>query len=220
MARLANSLKTLRDQVDAKFPTRSKASDGWIGDSAHQARESQHNPNAAGVVCAIDITEDLSVGLDCNRLMEELDASNDPRIYYIIHDRAIDNSDDSRTPYTGSNPHTKHLHISTWYNDPSRYDDARTWAIGMLGAELPTDPSVFAWQRVPLGSRTLSIGNQGSDVSALQSILNRRFPAYSKLNVDGIFGVKTGTVIREFQRRSKLEVDGIVGRKTFKALGI
>jgi len=93
-----------------------------------------------------------------------------------------------------------------------------------IKAGLPKPPKTpdpdFTWQRVPLGSRMLSIGNQGEDVSDLQRILNTRFPLYSKLNVDGIFGERTGAVIREFQKRSKLEVDGIVGRKTLKALGI
>lgn len=136
--RLAASLVTLRDQINAAFPTRSKLSDGDLASDEHLSRTgagaaaSQHNPNRAGVVCAIDVTEDLSVGLNCNELMQQLDDSNDPRIFYLIHDRQIDNSDDTRTPYTGVNPHTKHLHISTHYNEARLYDDARPWAVPML----------------------------------------------------------------------------------------
>jgi hypothetical protein len=134
--RLARSLATLRDQVDAAFPTRSKASDGWIGNAAHQAEgdytASQHNPNPLGVVCAIDITTDPAVGLDCHVLMEQLDASNDPRIFYLIHDHQIDNSDDTRTPYTGVNSHTRHLHVSVRYQSADLYDNPRPWAIPML----------------------------------------------------------------------------------------
>jgi hypothetical protein len=112
MARRAYSLETLLAQVNARFPTRSTASDGWIGDAAHQARGLAAQPAAQwGVVCAIDITEDLSVGLDCMKLMNELDASNDPRIFYLIHDHQIDNSDDTRTEYDGPNAHEKHMHI-------------------------------------------------------------------------------------------------------------
>src|SRR4051794_9209283 len=56
--RLAKALETLRSQVNAAHPTRRKASDGWIGDTAHSARKSDHNPNSAGVVCALDMTHD------------------------------------------------------------------------------------------------------------------------------------------------------------------
>lgn len=48
-------------------------------------------------------------------------------------------------------------------------------------------------------------------VKNLQRGLNRVFPSYSKLSVDGSFGPATEKVVREFQRRSKLAVDGIVG---------
>jgi hypothetical protein len=216
MARLAKSLDALRKQVDAKFPGRSKKSDGWIGDAAHAARVSQHNPLPNGVVCALDITHDPANGMDCVRLMAELDASNDPRIYYLIFNGEIDNSDDSRSKYTGPNKHPTHLHISVKYMDPARYDDGRTWALPMLGNE----PVPSAWYRGELGSRVLQNGSQGSDVTALQTILNRRYRAYSKLVVDGQFGSKTEAVVREFQKRSKIGVDGIVGRKTYKALGI
>lgn len=221
MARLCHALETLLNQINAKFPTRNKASDGWIGDAAHASRGgadvSQHNPNEADVVCAIDITEDLAVGLNCNVLMEELDASNDKRIFYIIHDRQIDNSDDSRTPYNGANPHTKHLHLSTWPHKPELYDDARPWALPILGTASHVGEN---WYRGELGSRVLQRGCLGDDVTRLQGILNSRYPLYSKLHADGDYGPATEAVVREFQKRSKLGVDGIAGRKTFRALGI
>lgn len=79
------------------------------------------------------------------------------------------------------------------------------------------DPS---WYRGDLGSRPLHSGCKGDDVGNLQSILNIRYPLYSKLACDGIFGQHTESVVREFQKRSKLAVDGIVGAKTFRALGL
>jgi len=134
--RLARSLVTFRAQLDAAFPGRSTKSDGWIGDAAHAARgnawTSQHNPNDDDVVCALDVTEDLAAGLDCQRLMDELDASNDPRIYYLIHDWRIDNSDDTRTVYGGPNGHVVHLHLSERPDRPDLYDDPRPWDLPML----------------------------------------------------------------------------------------
>lgn len=90
------------------------------------------------------------------------------------------------------------------------------------GLKPPKPPRVdTAWRRVELGSRTLCNGMAGTDVSGLQAIVRRRYPAYAKyLTVDGRFGDKTEAAVREFQKRSKLTVDGIVGRKTFRALGI
>jgi hypothetical protein len=157
MARLARSLATLRDQLDAAFPDRSKRSDGWIGDAAHSARVSQHNPNSAGVVCAIDVTHDPANGVDCHRLMAELDASDDPRILYLIWNREIDNSDDSRTPYTGANSHTLHLHLSAPWDRPALYDDPRPWALPMLltleDDEMYSGPTAVEIAQAVLGYR-------------------------------------------------------------------
>lgn len=57
--RLVAAGATLRRQVNQAFPTRDKASDGWIGDKAHQARVSDHNPDRNGWVHALDIDADL-----------------------------------------------------------------------------------------------------------------------------------------------------------------
>lgn len=59
MARLVAAGVKLRDQVNKRFPSRDKTSDGWIGDRAHQARKSDHNADARGWVHAIDIDADL-----------------------------------------------------------------------------------------------------------------------------------------------------------------
>jgi hypothetical protein len=61
---------------------------------------------------------------------------------------------------------------------------------------------------------------QGEDVRFLQALLNRMFPAYSDLAVDGDFGPATEKVVKEFQRRSNLTSDGEVGPQTRRALGL
>src|SRR5690348_18451057 len=42
---LTRGLQNLRAQVDAAFPDRDTTSDGTIGDKAHQAETSGHNPD-------------------------------------------------------------------------------------------------------------------------------------------------------------------------------
>lgn len=66
--------------------------------------------------------------------------------------------------------------------------------------------------------RVLRRGTTGEDVRALQAGLNRVFPSYSKLVVDGDFGPKTESVVQQFQHRSNLVRDGIVGPATRTAL--
>jgi len=53
---LAPSLVNLRREIDLRWPDRMKTSDGWIGDPAHAQRSSDHNPDARGIVHALDVT--------------------------------------------------------------------------------------------------------------------------------------------------------------------
>lgn len=223
MPRLAYALETLRHQINTKFPNRSRASDGWIASAGHLDRTgagaaaSQHNPNAQDVVCAIDITEDLSVGLDCNRLMEELDASNDDRIFYLIHDREIDNSDDSRTPYHGSNPHTKHLHVSVKYKEAAKYDNNRPWGLPMLstdGAPAPAPvPAPSGFRPIPLGGTT-ELNTSGEQVARDQRDLIDSGFSVGNSGADGYAGSATVGAIKAAQRGGGLLIDGAMGPRT------
>lgn len=58
----------------------------------------------------------------------------------------------------------------------------------------------------------LKIGSQGPEVIALQTFL--------KLNVDGDFGTKTETAVKNWQKAHGLNPDGVVGDKTFAAMGL
>ena len=127
---LAPALVTLRRQVDAAFPARSKASDGTIGDTAHSARRSDHNPDGHGVVRAVDITHDPDGGVDCRLLAGQLAASGDERIKYVIWDRRIwspGRADEGWRGYHGANGHTHHLHLSV-----TGSNDGRPWNLPML----------------------------------------------------------------------------------------
>ncbi len=136
--RTARSLLVLLDQVNRHYPGRSKVSDGTIGDTAHQGRVSDHNPNANGVVTALDITHDPANKCDAGLLATTIVASRDSRVKYIIWNRQIANSTPiggapawAWRPYNGANPHNKHTHISV-KADPAAYDNTSPWTLPLL----------------------------------------------------------------------------------------
>ena len=135
MARRAKSLDTLVKQVDTAYPNRSKASDGWLGDAAHQAVASDHNPNSLGVVTAQDLTHDPIHGFDAHKVADNLRTNRHPDLKYIISNRRIAGawSNWQWQNYTGSNPHDKHIHISVGRGDDGEstppYDDTNLWNI-------------------------------------------------------------------------------------------
>lgn len=53
---VAPSLLTLRDEIDYGYPERARHIDGFVGDAAHAARRSAHNPDEDGTVRAGDLT--------------------------------------------------------------------------------------------------------------------------------------------------------------------
>ena len=58
----------------------------------------------------------------------------------------------------------------------------------------------------------IGYGSKGSDVKKLQEQLNSN--GY-KLDVDGVFGPKTQSAVRDYQKKNNLTVDGIVGNETW-----
>lgn len=159
--RLAKSLETLRSQINERHPGRSKVSDGTIGDTAHSARASDHNPNSAGVVQAIDITHDLDgkgSDFDSWKFGETLRLNRDPRLKMVISNGRIFSTPEgirdpapskslsgppwTWRPYTGSNKHAHHIHISV-ANNPKLYDDTTPWKLDPpMSAAIPPAPVV------------------------------------------------------------------------------
>ena len=93
--KLCKAGQQLRLQVDDTYPDRDRTSDGWIGDARHQASVSDHNPDANGIVRAIDIDRDLS-GKAKPDLMPDLAdqirlcaRAGDKRISYVIFNGKI-----------------------------------------------------------------------------------------------------------------------------------
>jgi len=209
--RLAKSLEALRLQIDAASPNRSKASDGSIGDAAHASRASDHNPwvkdGKTGIVTAIDITHDPRHGVDGDSIAAALKGSRDKRIKYIIWNRRIWNPERGADwrPYTGSNPHDKHIHISAAVDKP-RYDDPRPWQWGgaMPKADAPEVKEMpLIYQGIPDHFGAIAIAKTAL-VKALQE--------------EKGFGPLLDGLVRGFQKREGLTPDGKIGAYTWDKL--
>jgi hypothetical protein len=137
---LSKAGQQLRLQVDDTYSDRDRTSDGWIGDLRHQASVSDHNPDSAGIVRAIDIDRDLS-GKAKPDLMPDLAdqirlcaRAGDKRISYVIFDGKIASSKKAWAwrPYDGINKHNHHCHVSfTKAGD----NDSSFFNIPMLGGK-------------------------------------------------------------------------------------
>ena len=116
---------TLRDQVNKMAPSRSKSSDGIIGDAAHRKRRSDHNPDSDGAVRAIDLTHSPTKGFDSYRFADHLRVTKDSRISYVISNRRIFSGGTwTWRKYTGLNAHSGHVHISI---KRGPHDQAHPW---------------------------------------------------------------------------------------------
>ena len=148
--RVARSLDTLLDEVNRAAPRRGKASDGSIGDAAHASRTSDHNPwvkdaSGVGVVRARDFTHDPQGGMSAAQLATDVAAllGKHPALgtgaYVIWNHRIISTSrlSEGWRPYTGSNKHTQHVHVSVGVVG---YDSTAPW--GVLKPAAPPKPPV------------------------------------------------------------------------------
>lgn len=138
---ISPALATFIGQFNAAYPGRDKRSDGTIGDVRHQheAGGSDHNPDGTGTVCAFDGTHGpfwhLSLA-DAGRIANELVASGDNRIAYVIFNRRIWTKAKGWHDYTGTSPHLEHFHLSVKHGDPA--NDVSPWDLPSFGLGVPT----------------------------------------------------------------------------------
>lgn len=131
--RMAKALDTLLAEINGLAPERSKKSDGGIGDASHGARKSDHNPCiCCNVVCARDFTHDPPK-FDSYAFAEWLRLrvlGGETRVKYVISDSKIFSGPGQPRPlgvwrpYTGSNKHSHHVHVSVRHGDA---DNDRGW---------------------------------------------------------------------------------------------
>lgn len=116
MCEPARACKYALAEATDRWPDRSKISDGICSSPIHrvQSPNSDHDEGNA-----FDLTHDPSHGVDCSALVGMLVGRRDPRVKYVIWNRTIWRSYPkpglpawTPEPYTGTNTHTRHCHVS------------------------------------------------------------------------------------------------------------
>ncbi|BAL86491.1 hypothetical protein AMIS_12710 [Actinoplanes missouriensis 431] len=143
---LVPSLVRLRADLNAIAPGRDRASDGTIGDRAHQASVSDHNDDEVGrvpirdadrkhEVHAFDADDDLrtpnlTMEMVVQHILRRCRSGAEKRLRYIIYNRRIWEASNSwrQRAYTGASPHTEHAHFSASYE--TRHEaDTSSWRL-------------------------------------------------------------------------------------------
>lgn len=114
--RLMGNLASIRDDIRRVFIP--KPIFWTIGDAAHKARVSDHNPADYGfgtVVAAMDVVFEPTRATRTRALILVHACRNRPDLAYVIFDRRIWSARTEWQPqaYEGSNPHRYHVHISS-----------------------------------------------------------------------------------------------------------
>jgi hypothetical protein len=172
---LVPCLVTLRSEFNKLAPQRDKASDGSIGDTAHQQESSDHNPDETGrtpysdadhvnEVHAIDVDDDLRrAGWTMNRALEIIITRHregrDNRLQNVIYNRRIWSRSWGWTAraYTGASAHTEHAHFSARYTT-AQERDTRPW--GLLEDDVTKSEFtawMTEWARSAAGKQALAI---------------------------------------------------------------
>lgn len=179
---LAPALARLRNEINSEWPNRDRRTDGWLGDPAHQARLSQHNPDDWNLVRAIDIDKD---GINVKRVLKSVIAA--PGVWYVIHDGRIWSKTHGwkARRYTGANPHESHIHVSMLLD----YDAAFVKGSWLDKVRRPAK----RWRE----------GDRGDALKRWQRLLG--------VEADGVYGPATARAVNRIKREQGWRPDGVLG---------
>ncbi len=148
VAVLVPCLVALRAEFNRLNPARDKASDGWIGNPAHAASSSDHNPDESGKtpyedddftdeVHALDVDDsDVPMEKAVQTIVGNHRAGRDDRLQNVIYNRRVWSRSWGWTekPYTGANAHTEHAHFSARYTT-AQENDVSPWGVAALAED-------------------------------------------------------------------------------------
>ncbi len=214
----APSLLKLRKEIDARWPGRSRISDGVVGDLRHSGTRNSHNPvgmatgplvGTRGAVHAIDIT---ASGINVQSVLAAV--IGDSRVWYVIHGGRIWSRTYGWTARRqAGDPHTSHIHINlredTQAGAKTAENDTRSWF-----GSAATKPAV--------STTVAGIRLASAQVRTVQKALIKKgftIPA----GATGMYGAQTSAAMAAFQRSqgwSGSQADGAIGPESLRRLGV
>jgi hypothetical protein len=213
--KLTDGLQNLRRQVDTVFPDRDRATDGTLGDTAHQARTSGHNrddtpgsrpawdgdADATPEVRAWDMDADLRGGVTGQQLVDHIRdlPGLSSVLRYIIFNRKIYHSRDGFAPaaYTGSNAHTAHVHFEGAWTQVADNNTTFDYHLEDLVALTDADKDWFRalFERTAQpdnGGVTSKIGRDALDQGIPNGVTGVKAPAWAVLRDLGVAVLAVG----------------------------
>src|ERR1700754_709752 len=203
---LTRNLAAFRDQMNTFFPNRDKASDGTIGDAAHAAGKSGHNPDDSefdnaecdsdadnkSEVRAIyidDDTRDPDVSMEdiLQHLLHLARTQSNFPVKYMIYNRRIFSASSGwvQKTYTGPSPHTEHLHLSGVCSDQADenyYNYRLDELVALSDADKQWITDFFArTTRADNGGLTSKIGRDALDQSIPNGITGTQSSAWGAI---------------------------------------
>lgn len=138
----APACRALLVQATARWPKRSRASDGICPSAAHTSQNPTSDHELGN---AVDLTHDPANGCDAHAWAETLRVRRDRRVSYIISRGQITASYPvagwpawAWRPYSGPNPHSTHCHVSI---KPESRGDTSPWFV--VPARPPPAPVII-----------------------------------------------------------------------------
>jgi len=229
MAKLAHNLLVRSNAAKGCYPGLVV---GWIGDAAHQNEQSDHNPDSRGVVHAIDF---MCTGAHAQATVNWLLRFTDD-LEYIIHNRVIWTRSTGWKPrkYTGSDPHTTHVHASGRHGNVGYSSHTGTGYSTVAEATTPAGSPCSSTgvtpkppvKKPPLhsaGSRVLAYVTNvpalvGPDVLFLQTFLG-----FKGKDADSKYGPNTAKRVSWYEgmRGIHREVPyGVAGKEVWENIGV
>ena len=186
------SLTRFRNEVNARWPHRDKASDGTIADAAHEATSSDHNDDPDGSVDAWDMDNNIVPG---NNAMSDAIIygvlipafQRHPAARYWIYQRKIAHRFEDNwavKPYYGSSAHIEHVHwnsnqatennISQWLPEVNDMDEATIAKAVMTYNLTPSGTATTAASAILNGGTLVpKIAALQADVAAIKTTVGK-----------------------------------------------
>lgn len=159
MSSPAPALVKLKTQLHARYPAMALAALGIMADKAHIAAGTSDHIEGN----ALDIPVEMTMAHMKQLALEIL---KDGRVHYVIFDRVFYHEGRAPTPYTGTSPHTDHIHVSIY---PAKRADAHEWDVefSTLNKKRVTSAYLGLHAGTSVFSKTLQVMRKGNVVIVL-----------------------------------------------------